>query len=324
MLWLGDFNRHHPLWDKDHNNHLFTTAALEASGKLLELVADYGMDQALLKDIPMLQSSSTCNWTCPDNTFCTEHTSDVIICCKMASERRGPKMDHVPILTILNLSTPASAKNPAWNYCSMDWDKFWSTLNDMLTSSIGPPQILETSKEFQVAARKLDEVLHHTVETAIPRTHPHPHTKRWWTKDLTKTVDKLKELHKMAYKYRALPEHMVHTQLKEKENALSNEIQKIKEDHWKDWLNDMAGTDIWIAHRYISNLGGDGGKIRIPTLQKTNLEGQTTQATTNKEKSEILAQALFPPPPAKTTVPTDYLYPEPAEKWTEITWDQLT
>jgi len=86
----------------------------------------------------------------------------------------------------------------------------------------------------------------------------------------------------------------------------------------------MVGTDIWIAHKYISNPGGDGGKTRIPTLKKMNLEGQTTLASTNEEKSEILAQALFPPPPAETTVPADYLYPEPAEKWTEITQDQLT
>ena len=76
MVWLGDFNRHHPRWDEDCNNHLFTPAALEVSGKLLGLIADHGMTQILPKDIPTLQSSSTRNWTCPDNTFCTEHTSE--------------------------------------------------------------------------------------------------------------------------------------------------------------------------------------------------------------------------------------------------------
>ena len=57
-----------------------------------------------------------------------------------------------------------------------------------------------------------------------------------------------------------LPEHTVHNQLHEKENTLSKEIRKTKEDHWKNWLNDMVGTDIWIAHKYISNPGGDGSK----------------------------------------------------------------
>jgi len=324
MLWIGDFNRHHPLWDKDRNNHLFTTAALEASGKLLELVADYGMVQALPKGIPTLQSTSTRNWTRPDNVFCTEHTGGFIVSCKTAPEERGPKTDHVPILTTLDLLTPASSENPTWNYRSVDWDKFRTSLNDTLTNLVGPPRILETSAEFQLAACNFNKALQHVIETTVPKSWPHPHTKRWWTKDLTKVTDELKGLHKTAYKYRALPEHAVHAQVREKENALSKEIQKTKEDHWKDWLNDMAGTDIWIAHKYISNPGGDGGKTRIPTLQRVNLEGQTIQATTNEEKSEILAQALFPPPPGITTVPADYLYPEPAEKWTEITRDQLT
>lgn len=136
--------------------------------------------------------------------------------------------------------------------------------------------------------------------------------------------DKLKHLRKQAYRFRALPSHDIHTNLREKENLFSKEIQKTKETHWKDWLNGMAGTDIWIAHKYLSNPGGDGGKTRIPTLCKTGPDGQVIQATTNKEKSKILTQALFPPPPVISTVPTDHLYPEPAEKWTDITQEQLT
>lgn len=87
MIWLGDFNRHHPLWDEARNSHLFTPAALEAVGKLLELVADHGMTQILPKDILTLQSSSTWNWTCPDNIFCTEHTSEILLACNMALEK---------------------------------------------------------------------------------------------------------------------------------------------------------------------------------------------------------------------------------------------
>jgi len=172
-------------------------------------------------------------------------------------------------------------------------------------------------------AGSLDEALCRTVELKVPKTHPHPHTKRWWTEDLTKLAGELKQLHITAHRYRALPEHAVHTQVHKKENTLSKEIRRTKEDHWKNWLNDMAGTVIWIAHKYISNPGRDGGKTQIPTLHVTNPDGQFSYATTNEEKSETLTQALFPPPPDETTVPTDYLYPELAEHWTEITKEQL-
>ena len=30
MIWLGDFNRHHPLWDEERNSHLFTNAAVRS------------------------------------------------------------------------------------------------------------------------------------------------------------------------------------------------------------------------------------------------------------------------------------------------------
>ena len=37
MIWVGDFNRHHPMWDELRNDHLFTSANLDAAETLLEL-----------------------------------------------------------------------------------------------------------------------------------------------------------------------------------------------------------------------------------------------------------------------------------------------
>ena len=224
MVWLGNFNRHHPLWDEDRNNHLFTPVALEASNKLLEIVADHGMTQILPKDILTLQLSSTQNWTHPDNTFCTEHTSELLLTCNTEPEKQGPKTDHLPILTVFDMSMPASTELPTWNYQSVDWDKFNSSLKDSLTELSGNPRIIEMAEEFQQAAHNFDQALCRTVEAAVPRTWPHPHTKRWWTKDLTKTADELKQLRKTAHRYRALPEHEVHAQTHDKENMLSKEI----------------------------------------------------------------------------------------------------
>ena len=271
----------------------------------------------------MLQSSSMCNWTQLDNIFCTEHTSNTIVLCNTAPDKCRPKTNHVPILTTLDMSIQASPDSPSWNYQSIDWDKFNSALNDVLTNLVGPPHILETVEEFQQATCNLDLALCQMVELSIPKTSPHPHMKRWWTQDLTKLSDKLKHLRRQAYKLRALPNHDIHTNLQEKENSFSKEIQKMKETHWKDWLNGMAGTNIWIAHKYLLNPGGNGGKTCIPTLCKTGPDGQDVQATMNEEKSKIFTQALFPPPPAVSTVPTDHIYPEPAEKWMDITQEQL-
>jgi len=81
LVWLGDFNCHHPLWDKERNSHLFTGAALEVLQKLINILADYGLMQILPKDVLTLQLTSSSNWTCPDNIFCTAHTCSTLITC---------------------------------------------------------------------------------------------------------------------------------------------------------------------------------------------------------------------------------------------------
>ena len=43
VIWLGDFNRHHLVWDKERNTYLFTRAALEVAQPLLDMVSLHNM-----------------------------------------------------------------------------------------------------------------------------------------------------------------------------------------------------------------------------------------------------------------------------------------
>ena len=73
MLWGGDFNRHHPMWDEEQNCHLFTAATLREVDKHLALVADYGMEMLLPKDVPTLEVMVT--KTGPVQTTCLAVTT---------------------------------------------------------------------------------------------------------------------------------------------------------------------------------------------------------------------------------------------------------
>ena len=59
MIWVGDFNRHHPLWDKDKDTHLITQQANRFAEGLIELIANYNLAMSLPKGIPMLQHMVT-------------------------------------------------------------------------------------------------------------------------------------------------------------------------------------------------------------------------------------------------------------------------
>ena len=123
MIWLGDFNAHHFLWEEERNAHLCTTGeAQEVAQQIIELMADYDMQMALPKGRPTLQSTSSGNWTRPDNFFCTTHTLDMITSCDTKLRRRPPCTDHVPILSTLELNIPRSANNANCNYRDVDWN----------------------------------------------------------------------------------------------------------------------------------------------------------------------------------------------------------
>ena len=69
MIWCGDFNRHHTMWDEERNHHLFTASATVEAQILISLLADFNMVMVLPQGIPMLQAMSTKNWTRVYNVF---------------------------------------------------------------------------------------------------------------------------------------------------------------------------------------------------------------------------------------------------------------
>ncbi|EUC66991.1 reverse transcriptase from transposon X-element protein, putative, partial [Rhizoctonia solani AG-3 Rhs1AP] len=105
VIVLGDFNRHHPDWDESRNAHLFTTAALDLAQPLLDIINEFSLEMALPRDLPTLQSTSSKNFTRPDNVFLSAPLAEARISCDTAPASQPPCTDHFPIATVLN-TTP--------------------------------------------------------------------------------------------------------------------------------------------------------------------------------------------------------------------------
>jgi endonuclease/exonuclease/phosphatase family metal-dependent hydrolase len=99
IIWLGDFNRHHPIWEDERNSHLLTTSYLTKAQSLITLITDNALFMPLPKNIPTLQALNTKNWTRVDNVFCSDHIAEYFIKCNTCPNKRGPSTDHVPIVT---------------------------------------------------------------------------------------------------------------------------------------------------------------------------------------------------------------------------------
>ena len=128
----------------------------------------------------------------------------------------------------------------------------------------------------------------------------------------------------LSYRFRALPDHLCHKASKTARNKLANAIFKAKREHWQNWLKEATESDVWTAHKYIKTPTGDDRRTRIPTLNGKAEDRSAITATTNQEKGNLLAKTLFPPPPDVSSVPADYIYPEPAEMWMPISCEHLT
>ena len=54
IIWCGDFNKHHVMWDEERNHHLFTASALLATNELISYVAEFNLVMALPQGLPTL------------------------------------------------------------------------------------------------------------------------------------------------------------------------------------------------------------------------------------------------------------------------------
>ena len=98
MIWLGDFNLHHLLWDKEHNSHLFMRSNLEKFQVLIDVLAEFNLQMTLPKDIPTLQALSTGNHTITDNVFISSLIVGRVIKCILWPDERPVRSDHILVV----------------------------------------------------------------------------------------------------------------------------------------------------------------------------------------------------------------------------------
>jgi exonuclease III len=146
MIWAGDFNRHHPLWDRDEDIHLFTRQATRDTEGLIGLLADYEMDMILPKGIPMLQHMRTKKYSHPDNIFSTPGLQEFISKCEVDPSLRPASTDHFPIIMKIILPQERTNQAPSFNFRETDWEEFKSKLKPRLGQSPDKPIITNANQ----------------------------------------------------------------------------------------------------------------------------------------------------------------------------------
>jgi hypothetical protein len=192
-IWLGDFNRHSPMWDEARNSQLFTRPALREAQRLIDLAATWNMQMVLRPGINTLESTSSKNYTRPDNVWASDELTQNIIRCDVLPGERPVCTDHLPIITTIDISPTRFDPAPRYNWRDVDWPEL---IKDMKTelAKLPIPHTLRDIPEFETSLEGFMKTLDTVIEKHVPITKPSPFKKRWWSKDLSKMRNQVRKL----------------------------------------------------------------------------------------------------------------------------------
>lgn len=323
MIWMGDFNRHHPMWEMTSNAHLFTAANLDAAGILINLLAEYGLTQALPPGIATLEASNTKNHTRPDNVFCSAEIENMFTKCSVEYQLRPIITDHFPIISILDLQPERIITAQRLNFRDVEWDNFKEALSSHLDKH-PPPANIHSIDEFETAFAHLTQSIAKTVEDHVPKTKQSPYAKRWWSNDLD--IER-KQVHKLGKKARHLlarRQDPIHEEFRLARNRFSENIKKAKKEHWEEWLEAITPSNIWDFHRYAASDPTEQIHTRIKTLKDPKDPNGTNSTQDNARKSELLYDVFFRQPPENEHVEPNFVYNPPICEFAPITNSQIS
>jgi len=307
IIWLGDFNRHHPYWDDPNDERLFTNEAIEDTEILIEAVADASLELVLLSGTPTHIHNVTKKWMRLDQVFLSDHSLDLLIACDTNPDYRGIKTDHLPILTKLSLSVSKTKTIPFCNFQEVEWDKFKESLGKHMRNLDSSAHILN-QQQLDRHCKELTLAIQHTITNTVPKAEICNKLKRWWTKELSQMCKHANKLGRTSYNLKADTTHAIHSEHKKAVKLYERTLATTKKQHWHDWLERADDPDIWTVHRLISAPNTDRGKSHIPALKyKTRDEDRI--ALSNEEKSTALAKNFFSEKPMQEPRQDEFKYP---------------
>ncbi|KAJ1299357.1 hypothetical protein OPQ81_011877 [Rhizoctonia solani] len=318
MILLGDFNRHHPDWDESRNAHLFTSAALDLAQPLLDLVNNAALVMTLPRDLPTLQSTSSKNYTRPDNVFVSPALVEFLTSCNTVPASRPPCTDHFPITTALNLTVTEAPNITKPNFKKTDWLLFRQALTDRLEQLPGPRRI-NSQEEIDARVADIMKAINEAVQASTPDLKLCSRSKRWWTPELGAHRSLSRSLSARSYRARSDRSDPVHEEYRLQRNRYSQAIKDAKRKHWEAFLDELDEETMWTAARYMSIEPTDGGRTRVPSLRYIRPDGSQASASDNDSKSRVLMEAFFPPAPLRLSrTSRGQTPPNPVEDLPEI------
>ncbi|KAK7017263.1 hypothetical protein R3P38DRAFT_2381409, partial [Favolaschia claudopus] len=204
------------------------------------------MKMPLPKDVPTLRAKASKNLTRPDNVFCSEGLFPFFTACNAFPEWTPGTTDHFPVVSTLDLVPPSKEKVERRDWRAADWEEFRKMLRREL-EGVAEVEGYASVEEVENGIRELDAAIQRCVEEHVPLRKVSPHSKRWWTAELTERKKVRDRLALRSTQQLEFEDSPTHEEYRKARNGLSAAIRTARATCWEDWLEDIDGTDVWTA-----------------------------------------------------------------------------
>jgi ribonuclease HI len=296
----GDFNTHHPVWNPEgYERHD------EEADALVDMMAE--LELTLL--LPPGTVTYPNGGTTIDLVWGSSEAANRIIKCRIAKEHDHGS-DHLPIETTIAMRIEEPQFLPPYNYAKTNWKELNTKLELYLPSMIQINDEAITEVDVDNYAELLINAITKAVQETTPRKRPSPHSKRWWTEELSKLR---KEANRLRNIFRRTNHAVDKAAWRAKTDEYAQEIARARPRKWREYANSANRKTIWQIKRYITNIPTS---TFVPTLND--------HAATNEQKVSVLRKAFFPkPPPADLTDISSTVYPQEVPFEAQITVQQI-
>ncbi|KAJ7747559.1 hypothetical protein B0H16DRAFT_1236997, partial [Mycena metata] len=173
---------------------------------------------ALPKDVATLCAKGTGNLTRPDNVFVSAELLDRFISCDAYPHLTPGTTDHFPIISEIDVVVQRTETVDRWNWRAANWEE----MEKMLAAELEAVEVVEGYAgvvEVEMALEELDGIIWRCVKEHVPIAKVSPHSKRWWTTELSAFRKEREKLARKSFRQRNLQDSPIHEQYRVARNS---------------------------------------------------------------------------------------------------------